>query len=253
MSISLRRHKKLRFLGIVILAVIVLYLFYFFGVMTPNAFRLHDGLAINALSYNLNCYMYHRCNDSDVFIPEDIVSEEGMPLLSWRVALTMEIANQNQKIPLAFRLDETWDSKTNLGVALPRPPFYMYPHRLDYRRKKIETCAVFIKEVADKLRQYKPEATESEKFFDQIKGKAFLVILDPKYAIPWTKPFDVSWKYLATGKVELYKIHTQNGIMIDCLTYDQPQEVGYIKRIYRKTIKCPESYKEWEELCGLPE
>ena len=34
--------------------------------------------------------------------------------------------------------------------------------------------------------------------------KAYLVLLSPENAVPWTQPFDVSWRDLASGDVKLY-------------------------------------------------
>ncbi|MDR0391616.1 MAG: hypothetical protein LBH59_06895 [Planctomycetaceae bacterium] len=148
---------------------------------------------------------------------------------------------------IKLNMNESWDSQTNLQAALPKPVLYWCPVQYG-RRSGMKTCVMMIKEIADEIRKYQSESIETRtKIFNKLKGKIVIIIIDPKYAVPWAKPIDVSWKDLALGRVEPYKVRGRDGRMyICCLRYE------HVLGVYRVITECPNSYEEWEELCGLP-
>jgi hypothetical protein len=214
--------------------------------MIPEEDRMQDWIAAWRLHNMLN--QYHRSfedNEEYDFIPQDILSKDGTPLLSWRVALWMESTMEKD---IRFNLNAPWDSTENFQytLTLNRPRYYMYPNRLDRKRKNIKTCALLIKEIADELhKNFPPTDTTQKEKLEQIKDKAFLIIVDPKYAVTWTEPKDISWKELASGQVKPYTVKTKEGNKIYYLSYKHQYGISY------KHLIEPTSYEEWEEFCGL--
>ena len=56
--------------------------------------------------------------------PAPICSEDGAPLLSWRVALLPAFGAQYQELYNQFKLDEPWNSENNIKLLDKMPPLY---------------------------------------------------------------------------------------------------------------------------------
>lgn len=170
---------------------------------------------------------------SEPFPPGDILSGDGTPLLSWRVAFLLE---NEKSFPeyrdknFSFNTDEPWDTSNNLKAAETKPDFFMYPYHLE-TKNSIKTCVVLIKEVA--------ELKRTGQYDDQIRDKALIVLLAPEDAVPWTAPVDVSWKDLAAGRIKAFN---RNGYFFYVKCGDITME--YLKRH-------PQSYEEWAKLCDV--
>lgn len=151
------------------------------------------------------------------FPPQAIRSQDGKPLLSWRVALLPYIeANDLYK---QFHLDEPWDSAHNKPLIEKMPAVFASPHLGDVLRAKGLTSylaplskqppAVF---VAPKRVRQGTELVEDEPadaapavrmVFDVPQGPPMRLIIDgtsntiaivevhPKNAVIWTKPDDL--------------------------------------------------------------
>jgi hypothetical protein len=118
-----------------------------------------------------------------------IFSENGTPLLSWRVALLPYLGQHD--LYKQFRLDEAWDSDHNKKLLKKMPDVYRSPGAKD------------------------PTATHYQVFvgqrtiFEGPKGIGFpqitdgtsntLMVVEAAAAVPWTKPEDLA--YAATGKI----------------------------------------------------
>ena len=170
------------------------------------------------------------------FPPNDITDSNGLPLLSWRVAFLQEISRCGEygDILSRFNFQENWLSPQNLEASKQRPNFYFYPYYLE-KSKPTLTCMVLVKEIAD----WKRSGNYGK---GHIQDKALVILIDPEYAVPWTAPTtDVSWQDLANGKIKPF---VTNGYIHYLKAWDLLPETG--------AAKCPESYEEWENLCGVP-
>ena len=147
-----------------------------------------------------NLRVAYRGIDGDSFIlPDDIVSEDGEPLLSWRVALALLDARVSTSglgtCDFPFKLDEPWDSPYNIPALEKKPQFCFFPYK-DKGKNKGKTCLVRIKEVH--------EALKAGYDFGDDSRAAYVIFVDPESSVPWTRPQDVSIKDLASGKVKLF-------------------------------------------------
>jgi hypothetical protein len=126
--------------------------------------------------------------------PQAISAENGTPLLSWRVALLPFL--KDQKLYEEFYLDEPWDSAHNKKLIGRMPEVYFSKFRGSTVEESVippdgKTCYLAL------LRQEKAFPSGSA----QESRHAFVIEVDPKQAVVWTKPndFDFSdWK--GTGR-----------------------------------------------------
>ena len=176
----------------------------------------------------------------DVFsFPENILSERGEPLLSWRVAFLLEREEYyHPKISLwrenepTFRINESWQSTNNEEAAKTKPNFCFYPYYLDSKINTM-TCLVRIKEIAE-FKKANPDSIILGK-------KALLIIVDPKFAVPWTSPRDISWKDLASGKVKPY-------MELGAICYARASDYAFFS-----DNNYPKTFSEWQNFCGVSE
>lgn len=167
-------------------------------------------------------------------LPDDIVDEAGTPILSWRVAFSETLRQEgfydDEDNPPGIPIDvsKPWNDPENLAAAKWKPPCYFHPD--DFTGETVSTtCLVRIRETHEKIK--KGELDEKD------KKKAYLVLVDPENSVLWTKPYDVSWKELASGKVKLLK--------------DQYQFYMNAEGQVWRLDKFPETHDEWVEFCGF--
>lgn len=67
---------------------------------------------------------YYRQNS---VYPTPIYDDNGVPLLSWRVALLPFLGEPGQKLYEQFKLDEPWNSDANIKLLNQMPTIYMSP------------------------------------------------------------------------------------------------------------------------------
>lgn len=160
----------------------------------------------------------HDLRDPDFELPEDVVSAQGEPLLSWRVPFTLR---WNDAVKASeVDLSQPWNSPKNSGSFDGSFPFCLDP---DTRAD--QTCFVRIKEIHEALKKGTLSQTE-------LRKKAYLVLLKPEYAIPMAQPYDISWRCLATGELSIQNVYfTPSG------------EVHVLETL-------PETEEEWKQLCG---
>lgn len=149
------------------------------------------------------CERFKQFYMADEVFADDIVDSYGVPIQSWRVAYANAIKDEfgewNPTRPID--VSKPWYDDDNMKASKCKPDCFRFLSSLnsdDYDDKGREetTCLSRIKEVHEQLKT--GAATKEE-----LAGKAYFVLLAPEYAFRWTKPYDVSWKDLASGKVKL--------------------------------------------------
>ena len=111
--------------------------------------------------------------------PANILDAEGTPLLSWRVALLPIMGLED--FYNEFRLDEPWDSETNLAL-METMPMIFHPYVPQVPLPK--TVIRFFDSPGTPLanRELKLEDLESP------LTTLMFIIVSPEYAVEWTKP-----------------------------------------------------------------
>lgn len=161
-------------------------------------------------------------------VPDNIKSSEGETLLSWRVLVAKSLDHRNEALQ-NLDLTKPWnDPEVEKSVA------YSTPLCLDPTSNDGSTTRIVrINEIDSAMR----EGTLSR---SSLRNKAYIVLLKPQYAFPVAKPYDVSWRSLASGEVELQELRLKKPLFIFCTVYG---EIFYRERL-------PETEAEWQELCG---
>ncbi len=75
--------------------------------------------------HQIGIAMHNYHNDFNTLPPAAILSKDGKPLLSWRVAILPYIEQQN--LYQLFKLDEPWDSEHNKKLIPMMPKTYAHP------------------------------------------------------------------------------------------------------------------------------
>ena len=116
--------------------------------------------------------------------PADITDTEGKPLLSWRVALLPSMGPAGVELHSKFKLDEPWDSETNLEL-LNTPnsiPLIFHPFIEDIAPAK---TAIRFFDSADTPFS-KPDLKMED--LESPADTLMFVVVSPQYAVEWTKP-----------------------------------------------------------------
>jgi hypothetical protein len=116
-----------------------------------------------------------------------IYDKEGRPLLSWRVAVLPYL--EKGELYKQFHLDEPWDSPHNKTLIDKMPGDYMgVGSQYDQlNREGKTTCQV---PVGPKTVFYNKEGAKYRDISDGTAKTILLVEVEPKRAVPWTKPED---------------------------------------------------------------
>lgn len=136
--------------------------------------------ANNLKQIGLAMYLYH---DVHTKFPGDITSDDGTPLLSWRVAILPFI--EQTQLYEQFKLDEPWDSPNNLPLMKQMPAVFVHP---GISTKEAQT--VYQRPTGEGL----PDASQERSMRDFIDGlsNTILVLETPgDRAVQWTRPDDI--------------------------------------------------------------
>jgi prepilin-type processing-associated H-X9-DG protein len=127
---------------------------------------------------------FFNFHDAKNQFPGNIVSKQGKPLLSWRVAILPYI--EQQSLYNKFKLDEPWDSPNNKPLLKEMPTVFACPSRSSPEPG---------------MTHYQGWAGPKTLFADPrqptsvrtiIDGTSFTIaVTEAKTAVPWTKPDDL--------------------------------------------------------------
>ncbi len=239
----------------IIVSIIVLILLYYFCFMLPEIFRTTKILRLYEQTKAMAWPFQYLCTEDPEYpLSEDILSSSGEPLLSWRVSFLLnneelfkDIDDNGFNWNASCSVDKTkpWNDESNESALNSRPFFYFYPYYLESKCGN-KTCILRVKEIHEKIK-FGTLREDEEK-------KAYLVLVDPKYAVPWTKPQDVSWKDLANGKVQLFTYPMELGKgKARVFTFPGGGSIRYYDThgLGRYRDKAPETLEEWREFCGV--
>jgi uncharacterized protein (TIGR03067 family) len=117
--------------------------------------------------------------------PAAIYSEDGKPLLSWRVAL-LAWMDQGELLK-EFKTDEPWDSEHNRRLVAKMPKLYALPGV-----ETKESGMTFFRVFTGKGTIY--EGKEGIGFDEHLKGgHPHLMIVEAAEPVPWTKPDELAY------------------------------------------------------------
>ncbi len=110
---------------------------------------------------------------------------DGKPLLSWRVHILPYI--DQQELYKKFKLDEPWDSEHNSKLIAQIPPVYVDPNS-----KLKPGTTNFLAPVAEGTIWSIKDGARLRDIIDGSSQTIMVVRADPKKAVPWTKPDDLT-------------------------------------------------------------
>jgi len=116
--------------------------------------------------------------------PGDILSDDGTPLLSWRVAILPFI--EQQTLYEQFKLDEPWDSPHNIQLLEKMPPVFNHPGVVV---KSGQT--VYQKPIGPKFIFEGHEGTSMRYILDGTSNTIMVLETPEEAAVEWTKPSDL--------------------------------------------------------------
>src|SRR5438105_2465937 len=129
----------------------------------------------------MHCY----CNAHGRLPPAVVYSQDGKPLLSWRVLILPYL--ELQELYDQFRLDEPWDSPNNLPLVERMPLVYSLPPRKARNLAPNHTvCHVF---VGKGTAFEDPKGQLLSDFADGTDQT--ILIFEGGEPVPWTKPQEI--------------------------------------------------------------
>jgi prepilin-type processing-associated H-X9-DG protein len=133
--------------------------------------------------------MHNYHGDYNIMPPPAILSKEGKPLLSWRVAILPYI--EQDALYKQFHLDEPWDSPHNIQLLEQMPKTYEAPNRPAERRGW-----TYYQAFVGKYAIMDPTEKVSLGAVSAQDGTAnTLLLTEGAEAVPWTKPDDLIFDF----------------------------------------------------------
>ncbi len=132
----------------------------------------------------------HNFHDVRKSFPAPAISQEGKPLLSWRVALLPFFEDDESKnVSLEFHFDEPWNSEHNKALVAKMPKVYRCPLSKVGDRGR----TVYLAPRGNSTIFSGPEGVSIRKVSDGLSNTIAVVEVDDKHAVEWTRPDD--WKF----------------------------------------------------------
>lgn len=126
------------------------------------------------------------------FPPTAITRKDGKPLLSWRVLLLLPYLGEDE-LYREFKLDEPWDSPSNLALLDKMPQVYDNPRFPSSDGSKGMTYY----QAVDGPKSVLGSNTSLKKLQDENGDRSGvwkkILIAEAGSAIPWTKPEDIQY------------------------------------------------------------
>ncbi len=133
----------------------------------------------------LGMHNYHSARGT--FPPRSTYSDNGKPLLSWRVQILPYLGQG--KLYDQFHLDEPWDSKHNLALVAKMPGVYADPDSA-LRKINAQGKTTYVVPSGEGTVFAGPEGVSYKEITDGTSNTIMLVEVVPKRAVIWTKPED---------------------------------------------------------------
>jgi len=128
--------------------------------------------------------MHSYADKYKTFPPRAILSTDGKPLLSWRVALLPFLdANDLYK---EFHLDEPWDSEHNRALIDRMPALFRSPLSSAAAGRTTYLAPIVPKGIFGG-----PAGMKIKEIIDGLSNTILLVEMDDDHAVVWTKPEDI--------------------------------------------------------------
>jgi prepilin-type processing-associated H-X9-DG protein len=125
---------------------------------------------------------WHNFHDAMGFFPQDVVDQNGKPLLSWRVSIMPYI--EEEALYRQFKLDEPWNSEHNLKLLARMPKIYESSNLppvpgMTYYKAFSGPGAVLESGRRISIPRDIPDGTSRT-----------IMVIEAGPAVPWTKPED---------------------------------------------------------------
>jgi hypothetical protein len=167
------------------------------GLLIPAVQKVREAAqrinsANNLKQIGIAMHNYHDTNGT--FPPAAITSEDGKPLLSWRVAILPYL--EQQALYKEFHLDEPWDSPHNMKLLERMPKVYFNPRRGLTSELGSTYYQVFVSKREPGERSVFQEGGPSASLtaITNTDGTAYTwLAIEADEATPWTKPGDIPY------------------------------------------------------------
>lgn len=136
---------------------------------------------------------WHIYHDSHRAFPSDIYSEDGKPLLSWRVKILPYL--EERALYEQFHLDEPWDSPHNKPLLAHMPNVFHQPQSINRPQDGVTR---YLAPSGDDAILNGDKKSTIAMVRDGTSNTIMLVTVPDEAAVPWTKPedFDASTQNL---------------------------------------------------------
>lgn len=126
----------------------------------------------------------HNHHDAYQFLPSNILSKDGKPLLSWRVAILPFVDEYD--LHERFHLDEPWNSEHNIKLVDQMPRVYRQPHR-DLPVGK----TVYQRPSGTQLIMHRGRKVRFGDITDGMSNTIIMAEVMPNQAVDWSRPSDL--------------------------------------------------------------
>jgi len=154
------------------------------GLMLPAVSKVRDAASRTKSQNHLKQIglAWHNFHDTRGFFPQDVVDQNGKPLLSWRVSILPYI--EEEALYRQFKLDEPWNSEHNLKLLARMPKIYESPNLppvpgMTYYKAFSGPGAVLESGRRISILRDIPDGTSRT-----------IMVIEAGPAVPWTKPED---------------------------------------------------------------